>query len=145
MSILDTREKSKKYNYKKTVIVYLAISVFAVVFNRVYAIFGHGVSSDAMTWMFLYPLIGGCVFYLLIGLLFPVVNRFSGYRTAYNSYNSGIAVLTVGSLLKGIMDIAGTSSSYLKVYTMAGYALIAVGLAVLIVLAVNQGKVSVRK
>jgi hypothetical protein len=142
---LDIRENDKKYNYQKTVIVYLTVAVFTFIANKVYAIFGHGVSSDAMTWMFLYSLIGGTVFYMLLGLLLPEINRFEGYRILYNLYNSGIALLTVGSMLKGVMEIAGTSSSYLKFYTFTGYGFIALGLVILIVMAVNYKKVRIRK
>jgi zinc transporter ZupT len=98
-----------------------------------------------MTWAFLYPFIGGVIFYLLLGLMFPEIKRFAGYRIMYNSYNSGIAVLTVGSILKGVMDIAGTSSSYLKLYTIIGYAFIVFGLVILILLAANYKKVYIRK
>ena len=145
MFILDIKNKDKKYTYKKTVFVYLAVSAFTFVINKVYAIFGHGVSSASMTWAFLYPFIGGVIFYLLIGLMLPEINRFAGYRIMYNSYNSGIAVLTVGSILKGVMDIAGTSSSYLKLYTIIGYAFIVFGLVILILLAANYKKVCIRK
>jgi hypothetical protein len=139
--ILDIRNKDNRYKYNKTVFVYLAISAFTFIINKVYAIFGHGVSSDAMTWAFLYPLIGGALFFLLLGLLLPRINYFAGYRLLYNSYNSGIAVLTVGSLLKGVMEIAGTNSPYLKMYTMIGYGFMAFGLIVIIILAVNYKKV----
>lgn len=145
MSILDIKKIGKKYSLKKTVIVYLAVSVFTFAVNKIYAIFGHGVSSDAMTWMFLYPLIGGALFYLLIGLLLPEINRFAGYRIIYNIYNSGIAILTVGSLLKGIMEIAGTSSSYLKFYDMTGYGFIVFGLIILILLTANYKKLCIQK
>lgn len=141
MFILDIKNKDNRYQYNKTVFVYLAVSAFTFIINKVYAIFGHGVSSDAMTWAFLYPLIGGALFFLLLGLLLPRINCFAGYRLLYNSYNSGIAVLTVGSLLKGVMEIAGTNSPYLKMYTMFGYGFMAFGLIVIIILAVNYKKV----
>lgn len=140
MSILDIKSDSKKYTCKKTVGIYFIFSIFAFVVNKVYALFGHGVSSDAMTWMFLYPLAGGVLFYLLLGILLPEANRFNGYRLFYNLYNSGIALLTMGSLLKGILEIAGTKSAFTRFYYMSGYAFIAVGLLVLILLVANYSK-----
>lgn len=145
MSILDIKENQTGYKYTKTIIVYVIFSVFAVVVDKVYALFGHGVTSDAMTWMFLYPMIGGAVFYLLLGLLLPKINCFAGYRVLYNLYNSGIALLAVGSLLKGIMEIAGTNSSYLKYYYMFGYGFIAIGLVFLVILVANYKRVDAVK
>ncbi len=54
----------------------------------------------------LVSLTGRITIYLLIELLLPGICQFNGYRVFYNVYNSGIAVLTTGSFLKGILDIA---------------------------------------
>ncbi len=137
MSILDTRMDDNKYRYGKTVIVFLLFSAFAFAVNKVYSLFGHGVKSDAMTWMFLYPLILGGLFYLLIGFLLPGMICFTGYRLFYNLYNSGIAVFTIGSLLKGIFEIAGTSSPYLKLFFMTGYVMIGAGVLIFVILILN--------
>ena len=125
--------------------VYLALSFAAIAVDNIYAIFGHGVRSDAMTWMFLYPLIGGTLFYLLIELLIPWINRLVGYRVFFNIYNSGIATLTTGSFLEGILDIAGTSSPYVTVFYAAGWLLIASGLILLTMLAVNRKRLNTSK
>jgi hypothetical protein len=115
----------------KTVIVYLIISIFCFAVNRIYAIFGHGVSSAYMTWMFLYPLLGGALFYLIIELFLKNIKHASKYRLFYNIYNSAIAILTVGSFLKGIFDIAGTNSPYVLYYFVTGWVCIACSLFVL--------------
>lgn len=133
MSTLDINQKSKKLKYFKTLIVYLIISILCMAVNKIYALFGHGVSSDAMTWMFLYPLIGGLLFYLLIKMLIKGISQISGYRAFYNIYNSGIAILTVGSFLKGVLDIAGTSSQYTVLYFEIGWVCIAVSLMLLMI------------
>ena len=142
MSILDIRTEDSGYKTTRTVIVYLCFSIFAFVVNKVYALFGHGVSSAAMTWMFLYPLLGGGLLYLLLGLLLPRLNRLVGYRLFYNSYNAGIALLTVGSLLQGIMEIAGTSSPYLKGYDLLGYAMTGIGILLLLLLGSNYKRLA---
>jgi hypothetical protein len=98
-----------------------------------------------MTWMFLYPLIGGGILYLLLAILLPELNRFAGYRLFYNIYNSGIALLTTGSLLKGIMEIAGTGSVYLKFYYTLGYIMIGAGILLMFVLAANYKKINTGK
>ena len=112
--------KNQSKNFTKTIVTYLILSVLAIVVNKVYGMFGHGVSSKAMTWMFLYPLIGGTLFYLAINGFANKISRFSGYRLAYNIYNSGIATLTFGSFLKGIIQIAGASSPYIVFYYVVG-------------------------
>jgi len=138
--ILDTEIKSHKKKIMKTALVYLALSLIAIIINYVYGLFGHGVHSASMTWMFLYPLLGGAVLYLLIFLLVPDIARFVAYRMFYNIYNSGIATLSLGSFLKGIFDIAGTSSVYIAVFYAIGELFVALGLVMLLVLAVNLKK-----
>lgn len=54
-------------------------------------------------------------------------------------YNSGVAVLTVSSMLRGIMDIAGTGSVYQVWMLYAGTVMAAAG-AVIFALAVLAGK-----
>ncbi|HOO68487.1 MAG TPA: hypothetical protein PLC53_03880 [Bacilli bacterium] len=73
-----------------------------------------------MTYMFLVPLIGS-IFYLLIKKKY--INKF-----IYDIYNSGIATLTTGFLLKGIFDIAGTSSIFQVFYTVIGISMISIGI-----------------
>lgn len=122
MSILDINKR-----IRKTIIVYFFISIFTIIFDRVYSMFSHGVNSSYMYLMFLYPLIGGTVSYLIFDILVSNFN-YKKFRLYFNIYNSGIAVLTVGSLLHGIMEIAGTSSPYLIYYTIVGW--LAVGFGV---------------
>lgn len=122
----------KRLKNKKTVFVYLMVSLFAIAANAVYSLFGHGEKSGYMTWMFLYPLLGGAVFYLILGLLLPDIKHLEGCRVFYNLYNSGIAVLTTGSFLKGILVIAGTNSPYVPVYYAAGVLFLLSGLVYLL-------------
>ncbi len=140
MSILDIKVSDKKNRMKKTVVAYLFVTILTIIFNKVYSLFGHGVSSDAMTYMFLYPLIGGSFVYLIMALFFSKLYLFKGYRGIYNLYNSGIAVLTVGSMLKGVMEIAGTASLYIKFYYIVGYALLGGSLLFYSYLMINYKK-----
>ncbi|HEY5576288.1 MAG TPA: hypothetical protein VIK34_06185, partial [Clostridiaceae bacterium] len=96
MSTSDTRIRAPRKHIRKTTAAYLTLSLLAVAVNYVYGLFGHGVHSGYMTWMFLYPLLGGALFYNLISLAIPGVIRVSRYRMLFNTYNSGIAALTVG-------------------------------------------------
>lgn len=125
-------------NLQKTIWVFSILSVAAIAVNKIYSLFGHGVSSAAMTWMFLYPLLFGTLAYILILKLVPDVAYFSGYRLFYNIYNSGIAALTVGSFLKGILDIAGTDSPYTKFFYAAGLGFAAAGIIIFIRILWNE-------
>lgn len=125
----------------KMVWIYLILSVISIVVDKVYGIFGHGVDSAAMTWMFLYPLFGGVLFYFVIERIVPNITKFAGCRVFINMHNSGIATLTLASLLKGIFEIAGTNSPYLIYYYMVGGVFIAAGLIIILQMAMNKNKV----
>lgn len=133
MFISDTKSKKPLV---KTVVVYLVLAFVAVVVNYIYGMFGHGVHSAAMTWMFLYPLLGGALIYFLINWRLPNLSHQRAFRFGYNSYNSGIAALTLGSFLKGILEIAGTDSGYLIVFTVAGGLTLGMGLLIFGILAI---------
>ena len=118
---------------RKTAIVYLLIAAICIAVTNIYALFGHGVRSGAMDFMFLYPLLGGTLVYFLLFLLFPTVCLRPFYRITANLYNCGIATLTSGAMLKGIFDIAGTASRYVLFFEVLGWALIASGICVFLV------------
>jgi hypothetical protein len=109
---------------RKTSVVFLAISLLCVIVNSIYGLYSHGVPSDYLTFMFACPLLGGTVVYLLLWAL-PKA-RMPG-RFSINLYNSGIAALTVGSALRGVFDIAGTSSPYQPVFMIAGITMVSLG------------------
>lgn len=143
MSILDINKKNNGKQIKKVIGVYLILTVVAIVVDKAYGIFGHGVESASMTWMFLYPLLGGALFYFIIKMLIPHVTKFAGYRVFLNIYNSGIITLTIASLFKGIFEIAGTNSSYLVYYYITGGLFITAGLIIMIIMVINKNRVKV--
>jgi hypothetical protein len=116
----------------KTVAIYLAVAVFSIIVDKVYAVFGHGVRSEDMTWMFLYPLVGGFAFYLVLEMVFPWILQTSGFRLFYNLYNCGIAIFTTASFMRGVFEIAGTNSPYIIWYQIAGSIFIGAGVIQLI-------------
>lgn len=145
MSILGIKMKGQRNKIRRTIGVYLLLALVAIGVNFIYGRFGHGVHSAAMTWMFLYPLLGGALFYFLLERLKSGITRFAPFRFGYNSYNSGIATLTVGSFLKGILEIAGTNSPYLLFFTIMGWLFITVGVTVFALLSVSWKKISATK
>lgn len=67
-----------------------------------------------MHYMFCVPLVGGA---LLIGLLQvnPALSRLS-----YNLWNSGLATITAGFLLRGIINLSGRSTTLDQPYWLIG-------------------------
>lgn len=143
MSILDINKRNNEKQLTKTIWGYLILSVVAVVVDKVYGIFGHGVHSAAMTWMFLYPLLGGALFYFIIQRTIKNVTKFPGCRVFLNLHNSGIATLTIASLMKGIFEIAGTNSPYLVYYYITGVGFIAAGFVIMLIMTLKQNRVHV--
>lgn len=114
-------------------------TVFVFVFAKIYGIFSHGVSSVFMSYAFLLPL----------SLIFlpKLLNLCTGNRLWNGSLDTeeeegkkiflsslasflwkiGVAVLTVGSLYKGVLDIYGTSGSFEWIYLVVGIVTLAVG------------------
>ena len=120
-------------------------TVFVFVFAKIYGIFSHGVSSVFMSYAFLLPL----------SLIFlpKLLNLCTGNRLWNGSldteeeegkklflsslasflWKSGVAVLTVGSLYKGVLDIYGTSGSFEWIYLVVGIlALVSGGIGALL-------------
>ncbi len=123
MSILDNEEK--KQQIKKTLSVYAVITLFCGFFSWMYEQFSHGVVSDYMIYLFLFPLVGGVLVFAVLGVIqrWPMPSRFS-----QNAYHAGIATWTVGSALQGALEIYGTTSGYILVYWIAGAVLAAAGI-----------------
>lgn len=107
---------------KAGIIRSIAASAFCLLFSIVYNHFGHGVHSPFLSWLFLFPLLFGTALYLVFYLT-GVPHRPS--PAAFSVYRTGVSTLTVGSALTGIMEIAGTSSPYIKIYWILGFASIA--------------------
>ncbi len=114
----------KKSRAGKFALVYLLISAFCGVFSFVYEHFSHGVYSASMIYMFVYPLLGGTAVFAILALM---GKKSEPDRFSFNIYNSGIATLSVGSCVKGVLEIYGTDSQYVKLYFIAGIVLLALG------------------
>ena len=142
-------KRSMRHLSIKTAMVYLAVSLLCVAITNAYALFGHGVRSDSMDFMFLYPLVGGSLVFISVALLAPFMSqtRYRFFykrgeskgvsylpirwrsRVGYNLYNSGIASLTSAAMLTGIMEIAGTGSKLIQYIRIFGITLLAAAIA----------------
>lgn len=138
MYILDT-DPNKIYQKKaiKTALAYLLTSAFWAFFGAVYELFSHEVYSYFMIYAFAIPLLGGAVPFTVIALLDA-----EDYPGIFGRviYHSGLATLTVGSIIRGVLDIYGTANRLLGIYWTVGV-LLALGGAVLIVTSMLRNKV----
>jgi len=101
----------------------LVASIFTLVFGIIYEIFSHNVFSIFMVSAFLIPLILGFIPSTIIykkGSFIPFATR--------HLYGGGLAVLTLGCVTKGVLDIYGTTNSKLIAYPILGLAMIVMAL-----------------
>ncbi len=103
-----------------------SISLLCVIFTVIYEQFSHGATSPYMRCMFLMPLVG-CVLPAAVGYFTHLHRPVS--RVAFNLWNSGLAVWTVGCLFRGIVNISGRYTDLDRIYWVAGWVFL--GLAVL--------------
>lgn len=119
-------ENKGKIKSARWVLLYLGVTVFSLVFFLVYDRFSHGVRSPYMTWLFAWPLLLG----LLPSLIYWRFTRIRRQgRLSANLYHSGVAALTVSSMLRGIFEIAGTYSDYHEWLKYAGIVMVIGGIA----------------
>lgn len=81
------------------------MAAFLFIFSRIYESLSYGEVSVFMHYMFCATLVGGIV---LLGLLQIKPNL---SRMTYNLWNSGIATITAGCLLRGIINLSGRSTT----------------------------------
>lgn len=103
---------------------YLIVSIVLALLGGVYEVFSHGVYSNFMIYAFAFPLVLGTLPYSIIS--------YSGIRKTPNLISRnfchiGTAVLSVGSAVKGALDIYGTSNSLVPIYFYAGGLLFVIG------------------
>ena len=114
-----------KKRFKKTVISYTLITIFFFAFSRIYEAFSFGETSVHMHYLFAVPLIGG----ILLAIFFKVLPHFS--RISLNLWNSAVAIITAGTLFRGIVNLSGRSTTLDAPYWYVG-----IGFAVLAIVTI---------
>ena len=107
---------SQKTKALKTALLDQILALFCALFGMIYELFSHGVYSYHMLYFFLFPLAGGTVPFLLLawkGHFFPD-------SRVVSLYHAGLAALTVGSCVSGILEIYGTTSDLIPIYWIFG-------------------------
>lgn len=125
LSTLDIERK-----HGRTALIYLLAAIFCGVFGSVYELFSHGVYSYYMIYAFAFPLVGGVLPFLVLDLFHP---KRTPSALAQGLYHAGIATLTVGSIIQGVLVIYGTTNSKTVFYWIAGAVLAAAGILVYLI------------
>ena len=116
-----------EYRGKRIMLIYLFISAFCLLIFLVYNIFSHGVLSFFMTFLFLWPLVLGVFPAFLLFLQMKNKRVFLRSCVPLRLWRSGVAAVTMASLLRGVFEIAGTDSIHTAVLFAAGLGFLAVG------------------
>ena len=85
--------------------------------------FSHGVYSNYMLLAFLFPLFGGVVIY---SILLKNKNIISGI--GMNIYDMSLITIMIGSIIKGVLEIYGTTNSLIMIYWLAGILLLMISI-----------------
>lgn len=125
-----TSDTDNKVRLLKTAFIYLLITIFCSVFGAVYELFSHEVYSFYMIYAFAIPLLGGVLPFMLAAMF--NTSEFPG-RLSLNLYNSGIAALTTGSIVNGVLEIYGTDNPLVYAYVFSGILFILAGIIVYMV------------
>lgn len=119
LCILDTNY------FKKQSVIYFIITILCILFGYIYELFSHEVYSNYMIYSFIFPLVLGQFPSMLVA--FSIIKR-KPCRISLNLYNAGIATLTIYSILKGVLEIYGTTNSLIVWYLYIAVILIVVAL-----------------
>lgn len=122
MSTLAIRKIRKKMG--RTGWVYLFLTLFCILFGAIYEVFSHGVFSYFMLYAFVVPLVGGVIPFFAIGY---GGKKIPGIKTE-RLWHFGIATLTIGCFVCGILEIYGTTNRLTIVYWLAGGAVLLIGM-----------------
>ena len=123
-----------KKRFKKTVISYTQITIFFFIFSRIYEAFSFGETSVHMHYLFAVPLVGG----ILLTMFLKVLPQFS--RMSLNLWNSAVAILTTGTLFRGIVNLSGRSTTLDAPYWYVG-----IGFVVLALLSISINPIRLKK
>ena len=114
MTLSTSVTKQQDKRFKKTAFSYLGLAIFLLVFGQMYQHFSYGESSPFMQGLFLPVFLGGGIFLAILKFR-PQTSRLS-----MNLWNTSLAILTSGCLLRGIINLSGRATSYDILYWILG-------------------------
>lgn len=104
------------HRLQKHLIGSIIAALFCALFAAVYESFSFGVYSYWMLFAFVVPLLGCSLPYSIMVFRSKRIPGMAALRL----WNSGIAVLTVGSIIQGVIEIYGTTNRLTLIYAIAG-------------------------
>lgn len=112
MSILDINDLKNENKF------IIGFSVFVLIFGIIYEMFSHGVISYYMIFAFLIPLIN-----FLINIIF-ISGKIKINKLSKNLFSMSICSFTFLSIIKGVLDIYGTTNNLIFIYLIVGLILL---------------------
>ena len=114
-------------------LVYALAAAFVFAFNFVYSLFSHGVTSIAMKYAWLAPIIFGVLLFAALGVFVPQIPEVEGFNSFVRTHAASVIVLVNALLLSGVLRIAGANSNYILYLYAAAFVLFIVSLVMLAV------------
>lgn len=108
---------SSTSNNSKHLQIYALMVVLCGLFSSVYQYFSHQVYSDYMVYAFTIPLLLGVTPHAIFAA-YPRWNKGCYWQKMTQAF--AIAVLTVGSIVQGMLEIYGTTSPFTIYYLVIG-------------------------
>lgn len=108
----------------KTFVAYILFAIFCVIFRLVYYHYSHNVYSVYITWLFVVPILGGMVSFFIKNVFF----------------HCAMVTFSVSMAIKGVLEIAGTTSKYRFILTLVAVLLAIVSVAYEITVRIKNEK-----
>ena len=103
--------------WKRTAKLYGILAVFFGIFAFVYLQFSHGETSPFLIWLFLPSLVLGMIPAIIVGRMVKPKHRPA--IAVRRLWNSAIATLSAGMLVRAIINISGRFTEYDSIYWFA--------------------------
>ncbi len=117
----------------KNAFIHLCVSMFCVLFGAIYEHYSHGVYSYYMIYSFVIPMALGSFLYFLLFLKRVKIPSSLSIQT----WNAGIATLTMGSIFTGVVEIYGSTNRLSVVYPIVGIAFMVFAVIVYVIELIN--------
>ena len=121
--ILSTSDIKKNIRHRR--VKYIVASLFCAIFGIIYEHFSHNVYSNFMIFAFAIPLSGG-IFADILGMI--NIKKAKGacdsnlFSLTYGVLAGAVIWLTLSCIVRGVLDIYGTTNHLLKTGTAMGIA-----------------------
>jgi len=137
VTLYTLAHSGKTNRWKKTALVYGILAAFCGAFSAVYLQFSHGESSPFLIWLFAPSLLLGMLPALLMSRIESTKRPGIAIRRIWNS---AIATLSVGMLVRAIVNISGRYTEYDTIYWIASGVLFAAAVVLSIKRTVNRAR-----